>query len=186
LGYVFDPDVLHEIAKLGVGLDFDEACRVVVGELAVTYPGHIERGREWVFNLAGGATGIMDVLHGSMTEYMIIFGSPIGTEAFSGRYPLDIHDFVLSGTMYTYTEDNPGDALVSGPGDRALLRRGQVKGFRLDPGCWMLEYGRGFVPGALHTTLVDVLVRGLDLPILTQTFRVYGMAVIRELLQGKL
>ena len=77
MGHLFDPDRLHEISKRGVGLPFEEMCRRVTDELATAYPGHIETEQKWVFNLAGGSTGIMNVLHGSLTEYLILFGTPV-------------------------------------------------------------------------------------------------------------
>jgi len=103
MGYLFDPDELHRISKLGQHKPFDEMVRVVVDELARVYPGHVDTNPKWMYNLTGGATGIMGILHGSLTEYVIIFGSPIGTEGFSGRYCIDIHDFVMTGEMWTFT-----------------------------------------------------------------------------------
>ncbi len=51
---------------------------------------------------------------------------------------------------------------------------------------WMLEYGRGFVPSGLHTTVGDLLLRALDPIILVQTFKIYGRLLAKELLQGKI
>lgn len=183
---IFDPDELHEIAQAGVGLEFEEMCRAVIEAAAERYPGHIETKQEWVFNLASGATGIMNVLHASLTEYLIIFGTPVGTEAFSGRFGLDIHDFVLSGTMKTYKAHDPGHALVTSAGGRAGHHPGEINGFVFEPDTWALEYGRGFVPSALHTTLGDLVFRALDPLLIAQTFKVYGVLTLRELLQGKI
>jgi C-8 sterol isomerase len=185
MGHIFDPDRLGEIAQDAVGLSFEEMCQAVIEGASGAYPGHIETRQEWIFNLASGATGMMNVLHASITEYLIIFGSSIGTEAFSGRYPMEIHDWVLKGTMYTYTEDRPGTAVVTKAGEHAFLKRATVKGFRIEPATWMLEYGRGFIPGGLHTTVADLLLRAVDLPILAQTVRVYSRITLRELLLGK-
>jgi C-8 sterol isomerase len=186
MGYVFDPDQLAEIALKGVGLPFEEMCEAVISEAARVYPKHIETKQEWVFNLASGATGIMNVLHGSLTEYLIIFGTPIGTEAFSGRYPLEIYDYMLAGTMATYKANDPGHAKITRAGEWAPHPFGAVNGFAFEPNTWALEYGRGFVPGALHTTMGDLIFRALDPLLLGQTFKVYGRLTLKELLQGKI
>ena len=186
MGYVFDPERLSEIAQRSVGLPFEEMCRTLIDDLAREYPRHIETRQEWVFNLASGATGIMNVLHGSLTEYLIIFGTPIGTEAFSGRYPLEIYDFMLSGTMATYKAHDPGHAWYTHAGEHAIHPFGAVNGFKFEPDTWALEYGRGLVPGALHTTVADLALRAVDPWILVQTFKIYGRLVLRELLQGKI
>lgn len=185
MGYVFNTDRLGEIARAGQGLGFEAMSRAVIEAAAAAYPGHVETRQEWFFNLAGGSTGMMTVLHASITEYVAIFGSPIGTNAFSGRYPMEIHDWVLRGTMHTYTQADPGRAVTTAAGDHASLPPATVKGFSLEPDTWMLEYGRGFVPGGLHTTLADTLLRAVDLPLLAQTAKVYGRLTLRELLLGK-
>jgi C-8 sterol isomerase len=74
-----------------------------------------------MFNLAAGATGMMTVLHGSLSEYLLLFGSPIGTEAFSGRYRLDIWDWVIAGEMWTYTEETYQQKTVTLPGEGAKV-----------------------------------------------------------------
>ena len=186
MGYVFDPEELYRISKLGVGKPFDEMVRGVVDELVRVYPSHVEPDPKWVYSLAGGATGIMGILHGSLSEYLIIFGSPIGTEGFSGRYFIDIHDFVLAGEMWTYTESRYSERVITKPGERALLRRGDVKGFRISEECWMLEYGLGPVPTSLPMALGDALFSGQDLNTIAKTLWVYGRLVLRELLRGKI
>jgi hypothetical protein len=186
MSYAFDPEVLHQIATKAVGLPFADMTRVVVEELCRTYPTHVDPGNDYIFNLTAGGCAMMKVLHGSITEYLIIFGSAIGTEAFSGRYRLDIHDFVLSGEMWTYTEQRCGERLVTRAGERALLPRGKVKGWRILEGTWMLEYGRGFMPSGLPLVLGDVLLSAMDWRILLQTLRIYGRHTLHELRQGKL
>jgi C-8 sterol isomerase len=186
MGWVFDPDRLHEIARGAVGLPREEMFGKVVEDLARAWPGHVETRQHWLFNLAAGATGIMTVLHGSLSEYVILFGTPVGTEAFSGRYRLDIYDFVLCGEMWTYLEDRHAERVVTRPGERALLPRGRVKGFRLLEDTWMLEYGRGIIPASLPGAMADALFSALDGTIIVDTIRVYGRQVIRELLRGKI
>lgn len=186
MGYIFDPDELHEISRKGVGLPHAEMCRVVIEALVQTYGSHIEPRQDWLFNLASGATGVMTILHGSLTEYLIIFGSAVGTEAYSGRYRVDIHDFVMAGEMWTYTEDHCADKIVTRPGERALLPRGAAKGWRILEGTWMLEYGRGLVASTLPVALGDALLSAQDVRTVLKTMRIYGKLVARELLRGKL
>jgi len=183
---VFDPDRLHEIARGVVGLPAREAVDEVVRRVAEAYPGHVDPKPHWIFNVAAGATGVMAVLHGSLSEYLIVFGSPVGTEAYSGRYLLDIHDFVLCGQMWTYTQDEVIARVVTGPGERALLPRGQAKGFRILEDTWMLEYGRGIIPASLPTALSDILMGAFDVETVWDTLVTYGRLTVKELLRGKL
>ncbi|MSP60852.1 MAG: isomerase [Myxococcales bacterium] len=185
MGYIFDPEHLQQIGQTGVGLPHEEMCRVVIEGLAAAYPGHIETKQDWIFNLAAGATGIMTVLHGSLSEYIIIFGSAVGTEAFSGRYHVDIYDTMLAGEMWTYTEENFREKTTHLPGEMALLKRGTAKGFKTREGSWMLEYGRGLVPTALPIGLGDAVL-AMDGVTVWKTLRNYGRLVTRELLQGKI
>lgn len=186
MAYLFSPEKIHAIGRLGAGLPHEEMCRAVIDALDAEYPGHIQTKQDWVFNLAAGATGMMTILHASLTEYLIIFGTPIGTEAFSGRYLLDIYDVVMAGEMWTYTEDRWAERVVTRPGEMAYLRRGGAKGYRLPEGGWMLEYGRGLVPTALPVGLMDSIMSGIDPVTVLRTLRGYGAGVVRELLKGKI
>jgi C-8 sterol isomerase len=136
--------------------------------------------------MAAGAVGIMTILHGSLSEYLLIFGSPIGTEGYSGRYWLEIYDFLLAGEMWTCTEENFREATVTLPGEAALLRRRQVKAFRIREGTWMLEYGRGPVPTALPVALGDALFSAMDFKTIAKTIWLYGKQAVGELCRGKI
>jgi len=157
----------------------------IIEDFAVVHPGHIEKRQKWIFNIAGGAVGMMTILHGSLSEYLILFGTAVGTEGFSGRYRIDIYDFMLAGEMWTYTEEDFRERTVSKPGDMTLLRRGQAKGLRLFEGTWMLEYGRGPVPTTLPFALGGAMT-SMDATIIFQTLWLYGRLVVKELRQGKI
>ena len=127
----------------------------------------------------------MTLLHSSITEYIIIFGSPIGTEGHSGRFLAEDHFFILEGEQWAYGP-GPLARLVFRPGDCHVLPRGHAEGYRMPDRCYALEYARGFIPAMLPFGLADSLTSTLDLRTVARTFRLYGRAVVRELLLGKL
>jgi C-8 sterol isomerase len=186
MGYLFDPAVIHEVGRKGVGLPPEQMVKTVMSELHAAYPGHVATEEKFIFSMAAGITGIMTVLHGSLSEYIVLFGTPVGSEGFSGRYGLDIYDVVLSGEMWTYTEESYLRRDVFKPGDMAALKKGQAKGVKLHEDVWLLEYGRGFVPGCLPLGLADALISCLDPITVGKTLAHYGKLVVRELAQGKI
>jgi C-8 sterol isomerase len=183
--HIFDPDKLHAIARRAVGLPHADMVERVVDELAREYPRHIEKTNEWIFSNAGGAVAVILILHGSLSEYVILYGSPLGTQGFSGRYPVGIHDFILAGEMWTYTGDRVGERVIHKAGEHAYLRPSQVKGFRISEGCWALEYGHGPIPVTLPFALADSVFSMVDAKTIWKTLGRYGRLVFKELLQGK-
>ena len=127
----------------------------------------------------------MMVLHGSLTEYLIIFGSSIGTEGYSGRYRLDIHDYMLDGEMWVYVGDRPTERITYKPGDHAKLPRGMTKAWKSPENAWMLEYGRGNVPSCLPVGLGGAVFSAVEPKIVWDTVKEYGGQTIRNLLKGK-
>ncbi|HEU5319171.1 MAG TPA: isomerase [Methylomirabilota bacterium] len=182
---LFRPDALHAVARSAVGLPHARMVRHIIDELARLYPGHIETHPSWMLSLAGGVTGIVTVLHGSLSELVLIFGTPVGSEGFSGRHLIEFHDFMLAGQMWTYTEHDFVEPRAYRPGDVAVLRRREVKGVRLGEGAWMLEYGRGVIPSGLLFGLGDALA-AFEFPTIARTIWTYGRLTLRELRQGKI
>ena len=80
MGTIFEPERLGEIVQEHIGRPMPQMIPSLVRELEQEYPGHIQPRLEWVLNNAGGAMGAMAILHASLTEYVILFGTPIGTE----------------------------------------------------------------------------------------------------------
>ena len=183
--YVFEPDELHEIAKRAVGLERKEACNQIVAELKEKYQGHIRTDLPWIFNNAGGAMGAMKLMHLSLSEYIILFGSPIGTEGHSGRYSSDVYDYVFTGEMWCYHEGDL-ERTVYLPGSAAHLTRTQTKGYKLPEGAFMLEYSRGNIPGMFFFGLADTVVSTLDYKVLGRTLGFSAKLFLNELKQGKL
>jgi len=186
MGHIFDPEKLHAIARSAVGLSHQEMQRHVVDALDREWPGHIDTSPRWMFNMTAGATGMMGLLHASLSEYLILFGSAIGTEGFSGRYRMHVWDAMISGEMWTYTESAFRDRVIHRPGDMALLERGDAKAYRICENSWMLEYGRGIIPAAMPLGLADAVLGALDGTTVVKTLHSYGRLVVKELLQGKI
>jgi C-8 sterol isomerase len=184
--YLFDPEKIHAIARTFAGKPIDESLPGIVSELERGWPGLIEHEPKWMLAIYGGTTATMTVLHASLSEYVLVYGSPIGTSGFSGRYLFDCWDFMLTGEMSTFIDDHSTVAEVYRPGDGALLPRGRAKGYSITPGSWMLEYSRGIIASGLPFALAEVAHSSPDLPTLARTLRIYGTQVVRNLLKGKI
>ncbi|HJK98551.1 MAG TPA: ERG2 family protein [Polyangiaceae bacterium LLY-WYZ-14_1] len=186
MAYVFDPETLHACVREGVGMPREEAMDAITAALHREYGEHVETGpRRWILNNAGGAMGQLTLLHCSLTEYLIFFGTPIGTEGHSGRYATDVYDWVFDGEMWVYLEGET-DRTVFEPGSQAYLGPDQVKGYRIPDHAWMLEYARGPIATMLPFGLADTLVSTLDLKTLGKTLRGYTEKSLESLRRGKL
>jgi C-8 sterol isomerase len=178
--YVFDTDVLHGIVRAAIGPPIDTLLENLVRALADRYPGRVTTRPEWVFNNAGGAMGQMAVLHASLTEYLIVFGTPIGTEGHSGRFAADDYFYILDGEQWATSEGNLS-RMVFRPGDMHHLPRGDARGYRIPDHCWALEYARGWIPLMLPFGLADAFSSTLDARSVARTLRIYTQAAMREM-----
>ncbi len=108
--YKIDPDVLHKVAGQVVGfpLENGELITRAIALLAEEYPDLIDADPpRWVGSKAGGILGKVRFLYFSAREYVVIFGSPTGTQGFSGRYKhVDIHKFLMAGQIDSYDLDS--------------------------------------------------------------------------------
>ncbi len=183
MAYVFDPAVLQSVAKGALHLPIEQRVERIRAELDRLYPGHIQPEVEWVFNIAGGAMGQMAVLHASITEYVIIFGSPIGTEGYSGRFAADDYFIILEGEQWAYGEGQL-EKMVFKPGDMHHMPRGQARGYRMPDRCFALEYARGWIPLMLPFGLADSFTSTVDPIPVIDTMRIYTKAVTSDLLHS--
>lgn len=186
MAYAFDPQVLIACAREGVGLPVEPALDAITAAVRKQYPEHVvDRPRDWIFNNAGGAMGQITLLHASVTEYLLFFGTPIGTEGHSGRYRTEVWDIVFDGEMWCYHEGETSRTVYK-PGDAAYLGADKVKGYSVPDHAWMLEYARGPIPTMLPFGLADSLLSTLDHAAVRRTVWTYGKMTVGSLLRGKI
>lgn len=157
--YIFTPTELHNLSREAIqhhGNDTTSVVDYIVTHLAKTHPQHINLDEEWVFNNAGGAMGAMYIIHASITEYLIVFGTAIGTEGHSGRHTADDYFHILRGEQLAY---KPGKGQYEPErypqGSVHHLVRGEVKQYKMETGCFALEYARGWIPPMLGFGYAD-------------------------------
>lgn len=182
--YVFDPEVLHAAARAGVGLPHGQMFSTITDELARHYPGRIEKQNRWVFNNAGGAMGMISFLYASTTEYLIFFGSPVGTAGHSGRYHfVEDFAFVIEGEFWYATEGSTSREVYR-PGEVVALPRGEARHYRIPENGWLLEYARGWIPSMLPFGMVEVISSTLDWRLAFRTLRTYSTLAARNLFRS--
>ena len=186
VAYLFEPRILHEIATDAIrkNLPVEDLIATIQSELLKLYPRHINPSAKWIFNNAGGAMGAMCVLHTSLTEYVMIFGTPLGTEGHSGRFFVDDYFIILSGEQWAFS---PGQFAreTYRPGDMHHMPKRQAKQYKIPEMCWALEYARGPIATMLPFGLADTFTSTLDFKSLLQTLWVFTKGVTKELMQGK-
>ncbi|MEN3306659.1 MAG: hypothetical protein V7603_2861 [Micromonosporaceae bacterium] len=174
--YLFDPDVIHECSMAGLGLPKPAMFDAVAESMDAKYPGRIVHDQPWVYSNAGGAMIQMKLYYASVFEYLMIWGTPIGSEGHSGRHLVGFWDTVIDGEMWYYGEGQ-FDKRVYKPGDRVYVGRNQARAMNFTDGVWAVEYARGPLPASVPFGVADELVSTLDFATAGQTLAVYATLV---------
>jgi C-8 sterol isomerase len=188
VSHVFDPAELQALVRNLLAPPvppIEDIVSRLHGELRERHGDAIEPTRRWVLNNAGGAMGALLLLHASVTEYLIVFGTPIGTEGHTGRFWADDWFIVLDGEQWAY---EPGELRrrVYRPGEMHHLPRGSARGYRIPEHGWALEYARGMIPSMMPFGLADALTSTLDVRTAARTLALYAAAATRQLTRGKI
>ncbi len=172
MDYLFDPDVIHECALAGLGKPKPAMFDAVADALESRHPGRIDRAQPWVYSIAGGAMIQMKLYYASLFEYLMIWGTPIGSEGHSGRHAVEFWDTVIDGETWYFAEGQ-FEKRVHRPGDRIFVGRNQARGMYFTNGVWAVEYARGPRPLSLPFGLADELLSTLDFATAAQTIGIY-------------
>ena len=171
--YVFDPEILREVAQSHLDQPLEKMLADIAQDLSERYPGLIETDLEWFFSHAGGAMGQLAILYALLREYVIFFGTPIGNQGHTGRYPFaEDYAILLDGEMWYFGEGEVQREEYR-PGDVIYLPRGEAKGYRMVDRGWIIEYARGSIPTMLPFGVADTLFSTFDFKTLARTFRLY-------------
>ena len=177
--YIFDPEVIHECAMKGIGRKKPEMFDVIAREIEKRYPGHIDHSQPWIYSIAGGAMIQMKLYYASLTEYIMIWGTPIGSEGHSGRHFTGFWDTVIDGEMWYFSEGQ-FEKRVYKPGDRVLVAKGQASGMNFTNGVWAVEYARGSIMLSMPFGLADEILSTLDFATALQTVALYTSLIGRH------
>jgi C-8 sterol isomerase len=173
---VFDPGVVHDCAMASLGLPKPAMFDAFADALAVKYPGRLDHDQPWIFSNAGGAMIQMKLYYASVYEYIMIWGTPIGSEGHSGRHAVGFWDTVIDGEMWYYGEGQ-FEKRVYRPGDRVYVGPNQARAMNFTTGVWAVEYARGPLPLSVPFGLADGLVSTLDFATVAQTLTIYAALV---------
>lgn len=143
----------------------DEAHRQLYAEYPnVMFPVNSTE-TQWAFNSIGGSLAEIRLLYASLWEYVALWGSPLASGGFSGRYGrLDVWDIMLGGRMRSYspTAEDPDvfEYINKGEGSAtcsaktyqtSVLRHGEGRHFLIEDGTYMIDYGRGNILSVLSS-----------------------------------
>ncbi|KAJ7741456.1 ERG2/sigma1 receptor-like protein [Mycena maculata] len=171
--YVFDPAELNVLAQAAITSSPNDTAGMIqhiVTNLTSTYPAnHVK----------------INVNASDITEYLSIFGTPLGTEGHTGMHPADDDFNILVGEQWAFS---PGQLEMEQytPDMVHYLPRGAAKQYKMHEGCFALEYARGWIPLMMPFGFVDTFTSTLDFVMLYRTIKVTLREMSRNLFVGKI
>ncbi len=107
-----------------------------------------------------------------LTEYIMIWGTPIGSEGHSGRHFAGFWDTVIDGETWYYAEGQ-FEKTIYKPGDRIYVGPGQARAMNFTNGVWAVEYARGFIPLSMPFGIAEEIFVCWDFLTAAQTLSLY-------------
>lgn len=192
--FIFDPKVLQALSQEAIAAhpdcsDPNEIFVTLHSKLKAEYGDYIDEysSDRWMFNNAGGAMGNFIILHASLTEYLIIFGSTLGTEGHTGHHLADDYFTILYGEQHAALH-NETVKTVYKPGDVHHLKYGTAKQYSLPSpnGGYALELAQGYIPTMLFFGFSDSIFSTVDPVNLYRQVYFTGENILKNILRGKL
>ncbi|MCL2489403.1 MAG: ERG2 family protein [Propionibacteriaceae bacterium] len=177
---VFSQEVVDECAQACLGLPKPQMFDVFARELDRRYPGVLDFDQPWIYSIAGGAMIQMKLYYASPTEYIMIWGTPIGSEGHSGRHFAGFWDTVIDGEMHYYAEGEFSQRVYK-PGDRVYVGPGQARAMNFTDGVWAVEYCRGFIPASVPFGVASEILVCWDFLTAAQTLTLYTDLVLQSI-----
>lgn len=177
---IFDPDIVHECAMQCLGMKKPQMFDAFAKALAAHYPRILDFKQPWIYSIAGGAMIQMKLYYASTSEYIMIWGTPIGSEGHSGRHFAGFWDTVIDGETWYYGEGQ-FEKTIYKPGDRIYVGPGQARAMNFTNGVWAVEYARGFIPLSTPFGVAEEIFTCFDFLTATQTLSLYTDLVSQAL-----
>ena len=176
---VFDPDIVHKCAMECLGSPSRRCSIPSPSALAVHYPKVLDFSQPWIYSIAGGAMIQMKLYYASTTEYIMIWGTPIGSEGHSGRHFAGFWDTVIDGETWYYGEGQ-FEKTVYKPGGRIYVGPGQARAMNFTNGVWAVEYARGFIPLSMPFGVAEEILVCWDFLTAAQTLSLYTDLILQS------
>jgi len=160
----------------------DDTYDHLVRAIDSRYPGLIQWPSKWLWNRSAGFLQAVAILYVSLTEYMLITGTPLPTNGGSGPFSGEIYDWVIEGEIVSF---RPGqfEREPTRPGECDYLPQGMMKGAAITDHYWALEYGRGSVISMWPSTLFGSLLVDCNVKNLGELMSTAAAQQVRNLLR---